>query len=79
MGRPNKPLSVAPRFRGLSIVPLHVCDLPGRHVKGLGTGPCVAVSRRLQHRTHLDKGYSPTDVLGWSPATDVLDVLYHVV
>ena len=48
-------------------------------MKTVWVGPCVAVSRRLQHRTHLDKGYSPTDVLGWSPATDVLDVLYHVV
>ena len=28
--------------------------------------------------THLDKGYSPTDVLAPLPgATDVLDVLYH--
>ena len=41
---------------------------------------CVAVSRRLQHRTHLDKGYSPTDVLLAGPQpTDVLDVLYHEV
>ena len=45
---------------------------------GLGREPVLTIAV-AQDRTHLDKGYSPTDVLGWSPATDVLDVLYHVV
>ena len=44
----------------------------------LGRVPVLTIAV-AQDRTHLDKGYSPTDVLGWSPATDVLDVLYHVV
>ena len=45
-------------------------------VFGLGLCPVSIIG----HRTHLDKGYSPTDVLLAGPQpTDVLDVLYHVV
>ena len=37
------------------------------------------VSELSLDTTHLDKGYSPTDVLSCLPGTtDVLDVLYHV-
>ena len=55
--------------------------LLGQNKKHLGREPVFT-----QAQTHLGyqsllqiPAYTPTDVLGRSPATDVLDVLYHYV
>ena len=57
---------------------LSVVERASSLIKMFGPGLCpVSI---IGHRTHLDKGYSPTDVLLAGPQpTDVLDVLYHVV